>query len=346
MLRRLSRSDRTKAAALDVLRASRGYLAALLAFLTATALLLHAASLPPAPSAQEVIVRVPEGATDRQVADALHEQGLIRSRAAFAVIRHIGYEGRPFVPGTYRFRKDTRLFAILDRLVNGEIAVQKVTFPEGFTIRQMARRLGDLGVTDADLFQELASSGAARFGIETPNGSLEGYLFPDTYFLPLGITPEQVVRRMLDNLERRVVHPLREEIRRSGLSLHEVLTIASLIEREARIPGDRPLIASVIHNRLRLGMPLQIDATVLYAMGQHKSRVLYRDLKVDSEYNTYRNRGLPPGPIANPGLACIEAALRPARTDYLYYVAAPDGSHLFAVSLEGHRANIRKVRGR
>jgi len=141
MLRRLSRSDRLKAAALDVLRASRGYLAALLAFLTATALLLHAASLPPAPSAQEVIVRVPEGATDRQVADALHEQGLIRSRAAFAVIRHIGYEGRPFVPGTYRFRKDTRLFAILDRLVNGEIAVQKVTFPEGFTIRQMASRM-------------------------------------------------------------------------------------------------------------------------------------------------------------------------------------------------------------
>ncbi|MGQ9807227.1 MAG: endolytic transglycosylase MltG [Armatimonadota bacterium] len=346
MLRRQSRLERLRASVLDVLRGSWRYLAALAAFLAVTAILLYAASLPPTGGTDEVIVRIPQGATDRQVASILHQHRLIRSRTAFGIIRHIGYEGRPFIPGVYRIRQDTRLFTILDRLVNGDIATQKVTIPEGFTIRQIARRLDEHQVTDAAVFLDLASSGASRFGIETPTGSLEGYLFPDTYFLPFDTSAEQVIRRMLDNLERRVVRPHGKEIRRSGRTLHEILTIASLIEREARLPEDRPLIASVIENRLRLGMPLQIDATILYAQGQHKSRVLYRDLDVESDYNTYRNRGLPPGPIANPGLACIEAALRPAQTDYLYYVAAPDGSHLFAVTFEEHRANIRKVRGR
>ncbi len=346
MLRRLSQFERFRAGALEVLRLSWRYLALLAASLAGTGVLLYAASLPPTGDGGDALVRIPEGAGDREVAEILHENRLIRSRTAFSIIRHIGYEGRPFIAGVYRIPRDARLFAILDRLINGDIATEKVTIPEGFTVRQIAARLADRGVTDGKEFLQLASSGASRFGLDTPGGSLEGYLFPDTYFLPYDTPAEQVIRRMLDNLERRVIHRLGKEIERSGRSLHEVLTIASLIEREAKVPEDRPLISSVIENRLRLGMPLQIDATVLYAQGEHKPRVLYRDLEVESDYNSYRRRGLPPGPIANPGLACIEAALRPAKTDYLFYVAASDGSHLFATTYEEHRANIRRVRAR
>jgi len=344
MLRRYTFRERLLLGASEVLRHARWYLLALCMALAVTGALLAYGASPPTRSHEEVLLRVPRGSTDAQVAELLRRNGLIRSRTAFGVIRHIGYEGRPFVAGTYRMRKDLRLFDVIQMLVNGEVASVRVTVPEGFTLKQIAARLEKHGVTEADAFLDKASSGAVNFDIASPTGSLEGYLFPDTYQFSFQSTPDDAIRIMLANLERRVSKPHAGDISDSGLSLHEILTIASLVEREARTAEDRPLIASVIHNRLERGMRLEIDATVLYALGQHKSRVLYRDLEAESPYNTYRNAGLPPGPIANPGLESVKAALSPASTDYLYYVATPSGSHLFARTFAEHQANIRRAR--
>jgi UPF0755 protein len=167
---------------------------------------------------------------------------------------------------------------------------------------------------------------------------------PDTYRFEKGIPETEIIRRMLANWNVRVLRPHARLFRQADFPMDKILVIASLIEREAMTNADRPLISSVIRNRLRIKKRLEIDATVLYALGRHKEALTFADLKVDSPYNTYRSLGLPPGPICNPGLASILAALKPAKTRYLYYVARPDGSHLFAVTYEEHRANIDRVK--
>jgi UPF0755 protein len=235
---------------------------------------------------------------------------------------------------------------ILDKIARGDVSALWVTIPEGYTGQQIARVLASKKlVNDAVFTQDVYQpDGAVTAPFIAPNGSLEGYPFPDTYLVPFHGNPHSVVKLMLDNFDKRVVKGMAGEIQASGMSLHQIITVASMIEREARVPEDRPLIASVIYNRLRQGMPLQIDATVEYALGGHRARIYYRDLKVDSPYNTYRHRGLPLGPISNPGLSSIQAALHQAATDYLFYVAGPDGRHLFSRTVQEHGEAIQKVR--
>lgn len=345
MLQRYTVSQRMWRMAGEAVQTSRWYLAALALLLLGTYVLLRAGAAPPTRSGVTVTVRIPANAGQHEVATILRTHDLIRSRTAFEVLARVGCEGRPFVAGTYRIRKNASLFDVVDQLIQGKVATSRVTIPEGFTISQIAKRLEAGGVTQGAAFAEKAAEGASEFGMETPNGSLEGYLFPDTYFFDLEVEPDTAIRQMLEALKVRVVDPYADTMKRRGQTLHEVLTIASLVEREARTAEDRPLVASVIMNRLAARMPLQIDATVQYAAGRHKNRLLFRDLEVDSPYNTYKHRGLPPGPIASPGLASIKAALNPASTDYLYYVATKDGGHLFASTFEAHKANIRKARG-
>ena len=177
-----------------------------------------------------------------------------------------------------------------------------------------------------------------------PKDTLEGYLYPDTYEFPPHVTANQVLLEMLLNFGKRFARPYQRDLASAPHTLHEIVTIASLIEREARVPGDRPRIAGVIENRLRAKMPLEIDATVLYALGHHKQRVTFKDLTVRSPYNTYRHKGLPPGPIANPGLDSLLAALHPEPNAYFFYVARPDGSHLFTRTPGEHEAAKREVR--
>jgi len=173
----------------------------------------------------------------------------------------------------------------------------------------------------------------------------EGWLFPDTYRFPVGASETSIAARMLSNFKERVSGPLADSVRASGRPLSEIVVIASLVEREARTDRDRPMIAGVIENRLRKGMRLEIDATVQYARGAHAARLLYRDLRVDSPYNTYRHAGLPPGPICNPGLPSLEAAARPARHDYLFYVLGKDGrNHEFSRTYAEHLERIRRIR--
>lgn len=301
----------------------------------------------PVGGGQPVVVQVPPGADAAQVATLLHRHGLVRSPLAFRLwVRWRGVEGRIHA-GEYRFSPAEGVGSIVRRLAAGDVVRYPVTLPEGLSARDVARRLADRGLVDEHQFlQEVHRADRHWIPEMTGNatGSVEGYLFPDTYQFSRGLPPEKLVATMVARF-RQATAPLWSLPRPLDLTPHEVVTLASLVEREARWDFERPRIAGVLYNRLRRGMPLQVDATVLYALGRHKERVLYRDLEVDSPYNTYRRTGLPPGPIANPGLASLRAALLPEAHDYLYYVARSDGTHLFTRTLAEHERAKRLVQG-
>ena len=292
----------------------------------------------PVGGSKTVMVTIPRGASASRVARILAQQGVIRSPLGFRMQVRITGKASKLKPGAYQLDTGMTPLKIIAILSSGETIARWVTIPEGFTVRQIAKRLASQGLVDEDRFLQLALNGGSSFRTSFSHpASLEGYLFPDTYLVPPGGTEEDVINEMLVAFDKKVVRVLSSDIAGSNLSLQQIVTLASLIEREARVPKDRRLVAAVLRNRLAKGMRLQCDATVLYSLGEHKDRVLYRDLEVDSPYNTYRHAGLPPGPIASPGFACIEAALHPADADYLYYVARPDGSHIFSRTLEEHQ---------
>jgi UPF0755 protein len=303
--------------------------------------------LTPLGGSATVYVMVPRGSSAGSVSRLLAERGVIRSPLGFRLLARVTGKTSRLKPGAYKFSTSMTPMQVLDRIAKGEVTARWVTFPEGFTVRQIADRLAAGGLANKEKFLELALGQGSSFrtNFDHPGNSLEGYLFPDTYLIPSGASESVIISEMLKCFERKVAVPYSTDIARSGWTLHDVLTLASLIEREARVSKDRPLISGVLRNRLGKGMRLECDATVLYALGEHKDRVLYRDLEVDSPYNTYRYAGLPPGPIANPGLNCIEAALHPAQSDYLYYVARPNGSHIFTRTLEEHNRARLAVRG-
>lgn len=220
---------------------------------------------------------------------------------------------------------------LLDHLLVGGRASVWVTIPEGFTDRQIARRLQRDGVGAASSFERAFK-----------RDHREGFLFPDTYLIPVGASPASVEAELAARFKQELPRDALARAAALHVSLLGAITVASMIEREAMLERERPLIASVIYNRLRLGMPLQIDATVEYVLPHHLTSLTFADLRVASPYNTYLHRGLPPGPISNPGRASIEAALHPAQTDFLYYVAKGDGSHAFAATLAEHNANVAR----
>ena len=297
----------------------------------------------PAGAKKTVRIRVAEGATPAAVGQVLASRGIIRSAQAWTIQarRHEA----TIKPGIYDVSPSESPARLLDRLVRGYIARNKVTFPEGFTLVRIASRLSEnAGVNEAKFMEMTTQRGNTLRASFRPPAKLEGYLFPDTYTFPAGADESAVAQQMLGNFDKLVARGKESEIKQSKRSLHEIVTIASLIEREAQVPQDRPRIAGVIYNRLQRKMRLQIDATVQYARGQHKSRLLFVDLKVDSPYNTYQHAGLPPGPICSPGMASLEAALAPEKHPYLYYVARKDGSHLFGKTMAEHQQNIAVAR--
>jgi UPF0755 protein len=301
---------------------------------------------PPSRSTKIVRMEVPRNATLRTIAERLEQKGLIRHRYAFMLLARLMGESSNLKAGEYELHPSMQLLEIMDKLSRGDATAVWFTVPEGYTVDQVADTLDKLDMVDRRHFLRLVQSDGSRFdtAVKVPRRSLEGYLFPDSYKFKKGVSEATIITGMLKNFHTQVVDGLREEIRANDLSLDKLVILASLIEREARVPEDRPLISAVIRNRLKEKMLLQIDATVLYALGQHKDRVLFEDLKVDSPYNTYQNPGLPPGPICSPGIEAIKAALRPAKADYLYYVARPDGSHIFTNTLSEHNAAIKKAR--
>lgn len=316
----------------------------LAAALLAVALWMFYASVPPPAPDREgaALVKVTEGMNARDVARTLHSAGLIRDPLYFlGVTRLMGSETK-LQAGTYAVPPGESPFGILRRLVEGEVAVRRITIPEGYTVRDIAALLAREGLVDEERFAALALGGYSMElgGMELQ--SLEGYLFPDTYTVPLGASEEQIINVMVDRFRQLIVPLVGEGAH--GLSLHEVVTLASIVEREAAVASERPLIAGVYLNRLRINMPLQADPTVVYALGRHVERVYYADLEIDSPYNTYLYPGLPPGPIANPGLDAIVSVLYPVPSEYLYFVAKGDGTHHFSRDYASHKAAVERYR--
>lgn len=307
-----------------------------------TVFILSPVGPPDAPSRR---LDIPARSTAAEIASLLHREGLVRSDLAFRVfVRCKGLESG-LKAGEYELSPALSTPDIVERLFQGRQVTRRFTVPEGYNTAQIAALLGEEGLVDPQAFLNEVATGhfSQPFVPSLPPGPnrLEGYLFPDTYTVTRDAGPHRIIDCMLARFAAESERlDLPAAARRAGLSLHQAVTLASLIEREARREDERRLISGVLHNRLRLGMPLQVDATVLYALGRTAAdQVTLNDLTVDSPYNTYRITGLPPGPIANPGAASLAAAVNPAPTPYLYYVAKPDGSHAFARTLEEHNRN-------
>jgi len=308
---------------------------------------------------QDTAVRVslPPGSGIGALAEQLERKGIIRSASAFVLYLKWKKEGGRFQAGEYEMKPGMTHAQIISQLNRGETVKKemvRVTIPEGFTADQIAAKLAEIGVDAAAFIQAAqqpksytagrASSVPADEGLRV---RLEGYLFPETYEwakddIP---APGKIVQRMLEELDRKLEslpEGWESAMEERGLTFHELLTVASLIEREAVLEEERAVIAGVIYNRLNRDMPLQIDATVQYLFETPKERLYHKDLQMESPYNTYLHSGLPPGPIASPGLSAIRAALYPADTPYLFYVTKKDGSngHLFAETYDQHLNNI------
>jgi UPF0755 protein len=287
-------------------------------------------------------VVIARGATFSQVVSALQEKGVLQHALAFRLLARLRHVDSDVKAGEYRFPARQTSDEILKRLVRGEQFAVWVTIPEGYTAREIARALAGRALGDASAYEHafLHDGGTVVAGGRTPN--LEGYLFPSTYLIPTGDSPGQVTKILVDQFHKELPRDAAARAKTLGRTVPEVVVIASLIEREGKADEDRPLIASVIYNRLRRGMPLEVDASIEYTFAEHHDVITKRDLEIDSPYNTYRHTGLPPTPIANPGKASLDAAFRPATTDYLYYVAKPDGHSAFATTLQEHNANVAR----
>jgi UPF0755 protein len=294
-------------------------------------------------------VSIPQGAAFRTAADSLHAHGFVSAPWLFRVYARITGRDRQIRAGTYVLQHGLSWTQLVNALRKGQGIERRVTIPEGWSLAQIVPELAtELGVPE-DSVRAAVRDTALRgeLGITTP--TLEGYLFPDTYIFSYGTQARAAVNELVRHFEQVWKPEWNDRLRQLGMSRNEIVTLASIIEKEARLPEERPVISAVYHNRLRIGMPLQADPTVQYALGEHRERVLYRDLEVESPYNTYRHTGLPPGPIASPGKASIEAALYPASVPYLYFVADSDGHHEFRTTFKEHREakeRIRRERGK
>lgn len=272
-------------------------------------------------------------------------EGVIRSRAAFIALAILRGSARSLKAGEYEIPQGASLLATLQLFEQGRVKPHLIVLPEGFSVRDLARQLEAEGLARGRDVLELAVTPqlAQHLGLETEG--LEGYLFPDTYRLTKGMRGEEILVRMVQRFREKVATPaILARARARGLSLHEVVTLASIIEKEAVLDHERRVIAGVFWNRLRRNMPLQADPTVAYAVGKDGRAPTRTDLQVDHPFNTYRYRGLPPGPIANPGLASVEAALAPADVPYLFFVSIDDRQHYFSTTLEEHNRAVARYR--
>jgi UPF0755 protein len=289
-------------------------------------------------------VRVDPGMSARAIGDLLYDKGLIRDARIFEWLARAKKHAHKLEAGTYRLDGSNSTSALLEDLLRAPIQSQRVTIPEGLTRHETASRLSRQTALDSARFVALTEDRAfvSRLGIEAP--TMEGYLFPETYFLDLDDTESDVIERMVAEFHVVFADSLRRRLSIIGMSLHQAVTLASIVEGEARIAEERPIISAVFQRRLDFNRRLESCATVEYALGVHKKRLTNADLQVDSPFNTYRHRGLPPAPIGSPGRASITAALFPADTEFLYFVARGDGGHIFSRTNKEHEKAKRALR--
>ncbi len=289
-------------------------------------------------------VVIPIGATFRGAADSLGRAGIVEWPRAFRIYASLTHRDRVLKAGTYLLQRGISWSQALDALTRGKGLVHTVTIPEGWSLAEMVPALSHALLVPAESVEAAARDTALLSRVSATGGTLEGYLFPDTYSFPDGTTARTAIGEMVHEFEREWKPQWDEERAALGMSRNDVVTLASIIEKEARLSEERPVISAVYHNRLRLGMPLQADPTIQYALGHHVGRVTFKDLDVASPYNTYRHPGLPPGPIGSPGTASLDAAVTPAAVPYLYFVAAPDGHHEFRTTFAEHTEARQELR--
>ncbi len=291
-------------------------------------------------------VIVPRGATFKSATDSLARAGLVSWPKLFRAYARITSGNRYIKPGTYLLKKGTPWKDIIAALNGGKGLVSTITIPEGFSLQQIVPLLAKTLKVPEDSVIAAVRDTALLARLDIPTPTLEGYLFPDTYAFPAGTSARLAVDEMVREFERKWQPSWNARLPELKINRHDLVTMAAIVEKEARLPEERPVIAAVYYNRLRDGQLLQADPTVQYALGRHVARVLYRDLEVDSPYNTYKHAGLPPGPIASPGAASLAAAANPASVPYKYFVAYPDGHHEFRTTLAEHDTAKQKARAK
>ncbi len=302
--------------------------------------------LTPGPSVTDGprVVEVPAQSGVTDIAGRLAREGVIRSPEGFVALSLLRGSFRSLRAGEYEVPAGASTVDVLRLVESGRVRRHAVLHPEGATVAELARTLEAAGLLPATEVLRVASDRAFLDAHDIPAPTAEGYLFPDTYYLVRGLTAEQVLGRMVQRLHEKLDGPLLVRLAETSLTLHELLTLASIVEREAVAPEERPVIAAVFWNRLRRGMPLQADPTVQYAVGKERQALTRADLLTDHPYNTYQRAGLPPGPIASPGLDAIRATLHPAPVTYLYFVKKDDQRHHFSRTIEEHNAAVARYR--
>ena len=299
----------------------------------------------------EQFVDIPPGTGTAAMARRLADAGVVRSPETFRLAVWMKGSGRRLQAGEYRFDRAMSPAEVVDKLARGDVYVRAITFREGLTIWDMASLYENAEFGAASDFMAASKRADLIRDVDPEARDLEGYLFPDTYTLPRSATAEQLVERMVAQFRKVLTPELQQQAAARGLSVRELVTLASLVEKETGKADERTTVAGVYTNRLRIGMGLQCDPTVIYALmlaGRYDGNIRRADLQIDSPYNTYRYAGLPPGPIAAPGAASLHAAANPADVPYLYFVSRNDGSHVFSTTLDEHNKAVYEyqIRGR
>lgn len=296
-------------------------------------------------SAAEQLVDVPSGAGTNEIGRRLVDAGVVRNLLVFRAATWWTGRSRALKAGEYRFDTPLSAAQVVEKLARGDVYARRITFPEGLTILEMAKIYESRGFGPASDFVKAASNPDPIQEVDPQAPDLEGYLYPETYAIPRGTPASRLIALMVDRFRAAYTHDLRGQAIAQGLTARQVVTLASLIEKETAREEERPLVAAVYRNRLKLGMGMQADPTIIYALqkaGRYDGNIRKQDLMLDSPYNTYVRAGLPPGPIASPRKASLAAALAPADVPYIYFVSRNDGSHVFASTLAEHNRNVRQ----
>jgi UPF0755 protein len=327
-----------------------GYVVVLLLFmfLVATGFWWSGSLKPVSDYEQSQVFVLKQGMNAAQIAQELEDLKVIRSAEAFRHLCRIEKADSKLVAGMYYLSPSLSSQEILDILLKGPVPdVVRITIPEGYTVAEIAETLAKNGLgTEQEFYQAMQAFQAKDYSflkdVPSSKNRLEGFLFPDTYFFAKNVKPQDVIDRFLQRFERELTVETQSRLKELDISIYTWVTKASIVEREAVKPEERPIIAGVFDNRLGKGMALESCATVQYVLGEVKPVLSLEDIAIDSPYNTYKNSGLPPGPIANPGHASLEAVLYSEKTDYFFFVAKNDGSHAFAVTYDEHLRNVSK----
>lgn len=303
--------------------------------------------LPHAASPERKTIEILPGAGSREISRLLEREGIIRSHWFFVVYSALRGESHLLKPGTYSFQNDS-LKNIVASLVRGESREIEIVIPEGWNIKNIDAYFTRLGIRKGGEWSAFATRPPASLTdsfsalSDRKVQSLEGYFFPDTYRIFRETTNDDIALKMLANFEKKLSEDLREEIRRQKKTIFEIITMASLIEKEVAGDEDRAIVSGILWKRIDMGIPLQVDATITYLTDKKSVKISREELAIDSPYNTYKYPGLPAGPISNPGLSAIRAAIYPNASPYLYYLSTPDGTTIFSRTLEEHNEAKRK----